>query len=107
MREFSSLLSNVQIAAGKVKVNPKNHVKRKGGAEDNEDKEVSGALDELDGEFDSCFGFCHATRSDPVSCANSPGQYVCRSVEMKLYRTSVAQIPHHLTCPKRGSVWAC
>jgi hypothetical protein len=32
-------------------VNPKNHVKRKGGAPDIEDKEVSGALDELDGKI--------------------------------------------------------
>ena len=36
------------IAEGHVKVNPKNHVKRKGKVEDAEDREVSGALDELD-----------------------------------------------------------
>ncbi len=38
------------IASGHVKVNAKNHVKRKGKGEDNEDKEVAGALDELDGK---------------------------------------------------------
>ena len=36
------------IASGKVRVNPKNHVVRKGGKADAEDREVSSALDELD-----------------------------------------------------------
>ena len=42
------------IASGKVRVNQKNHVIRKGGKADAEDREVSSALDELDA-LDSMF----------------------------------------------------
>ncbi len=73
---------SIQIAAGKVKVNPKNHVMRKGAAEDNEDKEVSGALDELDGEK------VHFHSMLLTMLARSLGQYVCRSLEINGQRVA-------------------
>ena len=47
-REKKAQTAEALIAGGKVKVNPKNHVVRKGRGLDAEDAEVAGALDELD-----------------------------------------------------------